>query len=177
MTCLVSNGTRSSRSSTSVSVSPPMFSVVVSILSVSTLPSTMTCPLMPTLTCTALVVLVVLVPKVCRSRLSAPRMMKRFSRTSRSGSRSPSPSTPRVVLTRAPTWHRLMDHRRQMDKPCGWFIFVCSCLLNLLHCFVLLLIYFCFISFWREGLGCNFVSISVLTSFSYGDTVKFAVTG
>lgn len=101
----VSNVTRNSRSSTSVSVSPQTFLDVVLTLSVSTLLLTTICLLRPTRTCTALVVLVVLVPKVCRFRLLAARRMRRFLRISGSDSRSLFLSTPRVVLTRAPTWH------------------------------------------------------------------------
>ena len=64
---IVSNVTRNSRNSTSVFVLPLMSSDVVSILSALTWPSTTTCLLTPTRTCTVSVVPVVSVPRVCPS--------------------------------------------------------------------------------------------------------------
>jgi hypothetical protein len=66
-----------------------MFSDVVSILSVSTLPSTTICPRMQTPTCTVSVVPVVSVPRVSPSLSWALRKMNRSWRISRSASRSP----------------------------------------------------------------------------------------
>lgn len=85
---IVSAGTRSSRSSTSASALLPTSSVVVLTSSVSTWPSTTICPLMPTRTSTASVVLVVSVPRVWLSRLSAPSRIRKSSRPLRSVSKS-----------------------------------------------------------------------------------------
>jgi hypothetical protein len=74
---IVSNATRNSRNSTSVSASPPMFSDVVSILSVSTWLSTTICRQMRIHICIVLVAPVDSVPRDFPSPLSAVRTMRK----------------------------------------------------------------------------------------------------
>jgi hypothetical protein len=74
----VSSVTRRSRTSKSVSVSPPTSSAVVSILSVSTWPSIMISPVMLTPTFIVLVVPAVSELRVFRSRSSAVRPIKKY---------------------------------------------------------------------------------------------------
>jgi len=103
-TFTVSSATKSSRTSTSESVLRLMSLVAVSILSVSTWPSTTTCLATPTPTFTVLVVPVVSVPRVFRSLSSAMSKTRRYSSPSRRGSRSRFPSSRPRASTQRVTW-------------------------------------------------------------------------
>ncbi len=117
---VVSNVTKSSKSSRPVSASLLISSVVVLMLSASMSPSTMICQTRPMLTSIVLVVLVVLEPRASVFLSSAAQKMRRSSSRLRSVSKSHFPSSQRMVSTLLPTWTTSCSQPKHYSMEADW---------------------------------------------------------